>query len=209
MSYSVVFDVGGVLVPEGNRMERLQHFARQTLGEFEPSEFTAAYWEFRNDYDLGSSDEEFWGRVFTRAGVREYDDSDVAAVAARDAELNSTISSDAEVLLQELSQRDIPMAILSNAPLRMAHRIAGREWAKPVRAMTFSSEHGVMKPDPAIYEVVVRTLSSVSEPADIVFFDDREKNITAAREAGWTAHQWVSVAEARQFLVELGVLPRS
>ena len=93
MSYSVVFDVGGVLVPEGNRMERLQHFARQTLGEFEPSEFTAAYWEFRNDYDLGSSDEEFWGRVFTRAGVREYDDSDVAAVAARDAELNSTISS--------------------------------------------------------------------------------------------------------------------
>ena len=91
MSYSVVFDVGGVLVPEGNRMERLQHFARQTLGEFEPSEFTAAYWEFRNDYDLGSSDEEFWGRVFTRAGVREYDDSDVAAVAARDAELNSTI----------------------------------------------------------------------------------------------------------------------
>ena len=46
---------------------------------------------------------------------------------------------------------------------------------------------GAMKPDPAIYEHVERTLRI--DPASILFFDDHPPNVLAARSRGWQVEQ--------------------
>ena len=206
MATTVVFDIGGVLVPEGNRMANLQKTAREVLGDFDSDAFREAYWENRDAYDLGASDGDFWGRVFAHAGVKTFDEQQVASVAARDAELNTTISDEAAALLRDIAEAGVPLAVLSNAPLGMAEKARSRDWAQPFTSMTFSSEHGIKKPERGIYEHVVGDLAA--SPADLVFFDDREKNVEGARAAGWVAQQWESAAVARQFLVERRVLPQ-
>lgn len=46
-----------------------------------------------------------------------------------------------------------------------------------------SSEAGIRKPNPAIFELTLRLLG-VADPADAVFLDDLESNVTAARALG-------------------------
>lgn len=50
---------------------------------------------------------------------------------------------------------------------------------------------GHRKPTPEYYVEVTRRLGL--PPADIVFFDDAEENVLAAREAGWSAHLFCGV----------------
>ncbi len=48
-----------------------------------------------------------------------------------------------------------------------------------------SHELGLNKPDPAIYHHVERQLGYTGK--QILFFDDAEENVIAAREVGWRA----------------------
>lgn len=60
-----------------------------------------------------------------------------------------------------------------------------------------SSEVGARKPEPAIYERTTERLGT--DPARIVYLDDFEQNVAAARTAGWTAIHVVDVdASMRQ-----------
>lgn len=75
--------------------------------------------------------------------------------------------------------------ILSNsAPgAREAERHHGFE--QVTDDLVYSHEVGLTKPDPRIYTLTARRLGVA--PAEIVFLDDVEDNISAAREAGWHA----------------------
>ena len=59
-----------------------------------------------------------------------------------------------------------------------------------------SAEMGLVKPDPAIYAEVGRRLQSEGE--DLLFVDDFLRNVTAARQAGWTAVQFQNAEQAVQ-----------
>jgi putative hydrolase of the HAD superfamily len=52
----------------------------------------------------------------------------------------------------------------------------------------YSCELGVAKPDPAFFIAVVDTLGVA--PASILFVDDSERNVLAARAAGLAAVHW-------------------
>jgi putative hydrolase of the HAD superfamily len=56
-----------------------------------------------------------------------------------------------------------------------------------------------------VYTVVTRTLGVA--PDRIVFFDDRQVNVDAARRAGWDAYLWTSGAATLDTLRRLGLLP--
>ena len=51
--------------------------------------------------------------------------------------------------------------------------------------IVYSHEVGLGKPDPAVYALTAARLGV--EPAQIVFLDDVEVNVEAARAAGWHA----------------------
>mgnify|MGYP002714289097 FL=1 len=203
----VVFDIGGVLVPEGNRMESLQDFLASRIGEFNRDEFKRAYWALRDDYDLGASDARFWAPVFEAAGVTA-DEAVIELAAGKDASLNSQIAREPLQLIEDLAAAGVPLGILSNAPRRMAKQVRQSEWASSFSHLLFSSDHGIKKPDASIYSRLQSQFSGVESPI-FHFFDDREINISGANNVGWIGHLWVSAEHAREELQVLKVAEKN
>ena len=66
-----------------------------------------------------------------------------------------------------------------------------------------------MKPDRMIYEVAEARARDINQakPDEILFVDDREENVMAARQYGWNAEVCWGGATAEEVLVRYGVLP--
>ncbi len=85
---------------------------------------------------------------------------------------------------RDLMQRGYTTGMLTNNV-----REFGRAWRRmiPVEEIFHhvvdSSEVGLRKPDPAIYRLAVETIG-IEDPAEVVFLDDLESNVDAAREVG-------------------------
>lgn len=69
--------------------------------------------------------------------------------------------------------------------------------------LTISGREGVVKPDPAIYELIETRTGAA--PEDIFFIDDRTANIEAARDRGWRGHVFDGAEGLREALTEVGV----
>ena len=54
----------------------------------------------------------------------------------------------------------------------------------------WSCEHGIIKPDPAIYDLCLQQLNC--EPQRVLFFDDRPRNVEAAQTLGIEAYVFES-----------------
>lgn len=208
MSGFVVFDIGGVLVPEGTRMSRLQNFTESLTGPYDRQAFTENYWKLRPEYDLGARDRDFWLPVLSSAGVTEQTAlAHVTDIATYDAHLNSEVPADQQGLLTELTNAGLTLAILSNAPRGMALAVKERPWFTAFTVAVFSSEHNVMKPDAQIYQLLDDALGvSARDHSRIVFFDDREQNVRAGQAHGWHAQIWNGVESARDHLTSVGIL---
>jgi HAD superfamily hydrolase (TIGR01509 family) len=66
-----------------------------------------------------------------------------------------------------------------------------------------SCEHGAMKPDPKLYEVVER--ATKANGAQIVYIDDRPENIQTGAARGWNAVLHETPEKTRAALVKSGV----
>jgi putative hydrolase of the HAD superfamily len=68
----------------------------------------------------------------------------------------------------------------------------------------FAYELGAAKPEPAVFRTVARALAC--DPAAIVFVDDSERHVAAARDQGWDAIHFHDAAELRQELARRGLV---
>ncbi len=68
-----------------------------------------------------------------------------------------------------------------------------------------SGEHGLAKPDPTLYEVLMTRFEV--DPRRAAFVDDKPVNVEVARELGFTGLVFRTPAELRADLVRLGLLP--
>ncbi len=84
--------------------------------------------------------------------------------------------------------------ILSNSGpgAREAERVHGFE--EITDDLVYSHEVGLAKPDPAAYELTTRRLGV--EPGEVLFLDDVEANVEAARAFGWHAVLHVSTVDS-------------
>jgi epoxide hydrolase-like predicted phosphatase len=143
---------------------------------------------------------EFFRRVCVECeaahGVR-VDIHALAAAAARSEEL------DPEMLaLVEEVRTSCGTALLTN-------NVATATWRATFPFHLFdvvidSSEVGLRKPDPAVYRLLLDRLER--EPADVVFIDDFERNVAAARDLGICGVQFTGLDACRRALGDLGVL---
>ena len=69
-------------------------------------------------------------------------------------------------------------------------------------AIIYSFEVGVVKPDPAIYEIALSRLA-IADPREAVFVDDANENVQAALTIGMQAVQFRSSAQIRAEVGEL------
>jgi putative hydrolase of the HAD superfamily len=196
----VVLDLGEVLAtPTGLLLDLAERAGT------DEATMTAAYWAYRNEHDRGGDAHAYWSSALSHAGV-PFDADLVRMLSDYDSTAWTTLRRDARETLADLHEAGVTVAILSNAPRELATVARQADWSVWIDYWFFSGELGIAKPDDAIYATVTAALGI--DGSEVVFFDDRQVNVDAARRAGWNAHLWTSGAAVQDTLRRMGLLPR-
>ncbi|MEW2358282.1 HAD family phosphatase [Spirillospora sp. NPDC029432] len=188
---AIVFDLYGVIArtQTGAARRRIEELAGVS-GE----PFWDAYWACRPAYDAGQESAAYWADVAGRLGVRF---ADVPALV--EADLDSWCDVDEEMvgLVTGLADRGRTIGLLSNIIGDLVPRFEALHggWLDRFDARTYSCEIGVAKPDPEAYRICCERLGVPVEGT--LFFDDSERNVRAAREAGMAAELFTSADQIR------------
>ena len=112
---------------------------------------------------------------------------------------------DTVAVLRELHERRVPLYALSNwSAAKFPHAEARYEWLDWFEGVVVSGRVKLAKPDPAIFRYLLDTYGLAAR--DILFVDDHEPNIVAARSLGMATHHFRFAADLRADLVARGLL---
>ncbi len=180
-----------------------------TLG-IELENFLPIYRSSRNPYDRGDfTANAYWVEFARRAGVT-LDAQKIEDLRRLDMQMWSNVNHEMTEWLARIHSSGIKTAILSNMQTDMAAHVRNNfGWLCHFDHQVFSCEVRSVKPDSFIYE---HTLSLLKiPPSEVLFIDDREENIHAARAAGIVGIIFESVSHLRGELQKLGfpILPAS
>jgi putative hydrolase of the HAD superfamily len=200
MICAVLFDYGMVLSgpPDAEQRKRMEE-----LLNADSESFGTAYWKFRDDYDRGTlTAETYWIAVAEAVG-QKLDAAVLAELIEADTAHWGQPNEPMITWAGELQRAGVRTGILSNLGDAMEVGLHVRlPWLSGFHHKTFSHRLGIAKPDAAIYEHAIEGMSVA--PAEILFIDDREENVVAARAAGMTAIQYGDHAKFLAQLSELG-----
>lgn len=176
---AVIFDYGNVLsrVPEQDDIDAMAAIMR-----VDTERFLEGYWQHRLEYDCGLPSSAYWQTVadFLRIELKQ---SEADQLTKIDAISWSRPNSNMAQLAYRLHRAGIELAILSNMPMDIKIYLENNcEWLPEFVHRTYSCDLKVAKPDPRIYEHSVNSMARHEER--IVFIDDRQENIDAARQIG-------------------------
>ncbi len=111
----------------------------------------------------------------------------------------------AEVLeLVRRVRQHSPVGVLTNATTRLADHLAQLGLTEEFDWIFNTCELGVAKPDPTVFEIVCERMGA--KPDSVVFVDDTEAHVAAARSCGMTAYRFRTSAELEQTLRGHGLL---
>jgi len=198
---AVLFDYGMVLSGPPDPTAKMD--MERILGVDEKT-FQAAYWRHRDSYDRGAlSGLTYWENVGRDCH------KPLTAV-----ELDALIDADNALWTQpnqamidwaaKLQRAGVKTGLLSNIGDAMEAGIRERfPWLNEFAHATFSHRLGIAKPDPAIYRHAAEGLQV--PVGEILFVDDKEENVIAARAAGMIAIQYSGHAAFVEELKRLGL----
>jgi putative hydrolase of the HAD superfamily len=185
---AVIFDFGGVLCrpPTDEQIAR----AAERCGLTVP-EFLNAFWSNRIEYDAGNLEpQDYWAGIAKMVG-RTFDDALTAEMLQREIDFWSCYDARVLAWVRELRGSGFRTGILSNLPKPLGlHLRKTAGFLDPFDHVTFSYELHVVKPEPAIYDDMIRGLGLPAEQA--LFLDDRQENVDGARAVGLRAELFVS-----------------
>ena len=184
----VVFDYGSVLVwpPSSNGCARLA-----TTAGIPASVLIERYYLERPPYDRDTiSNIEYWHRVAAGYPAAE-DEALLHRLAALDVEIWSDTNRTTVDWLPNLKKAGLTLAVLSNMPESFCTALEERDlWLNIFDHRIFSGRVKLNKPEPAIYKLLLDTLSTEADPCrqeEVVFLDDLEHNVIGARDMGINA----------------------
>lgn len=206
MTRAVVFDFGNVLFrwqPHVLLARVLPHHAPDEAAAHALNRrFFQAYEGDWGDFDRGTVEvDELATRIATRTGIAE---SDVHAVIAAIPEALEPMPATV-ALLRRLHAAGHALYFLSNMPEPMAkHLETAHDFVGLFRRGVFSARVRLVKPEPAIYAHAADHFGHA--PQRLVFIDDHEPNIVAARATGWDAVHFVDAEGLEAALKQRGLL---
>jgi 2-haloacid dehalogenase len=175
---TVVFDIGGVLLDWDPR-----HLYRQVLGSDDEAErflTEVCTWAWHTQHDLGRPMAETIPEL-----IAEHPDH-ADAISLWHERYHDMIAGEvpgtADVV-RELHAGGTRLLVLSNMPADVLHVLDGFEWLDLFDGVVVSGREGVIKPDPAIYRILVDRHGV--EPSTTAFVDDRPENVEAATALGF------------------------
>jgi putative hydrolase of the HAD superfamily len=197
---AVVFDYGRVLSHSPTSAE-IAEFAA-LVGISEPP-FFQLYSDTRDDYDCGRHDcRQHWQRFAHAAGI-SLGPEKIAHIVDFETRMWLGVNEEALELVREIKAHGMRTAILSNMPPDLLNDMRNSfDWLNEFEVQIWSCEHGIIKPDTAIYKLCLEALGC--EPQRTLFFDDRPRNVEGARQAGMEAHVFESAEQARE-IVQAGM----
>ncbi len=180
---AVLFDYGMVLSgpPDPAAWARL----KQAFQAAEPA-FHAAYWNHRHDYDRGTLSAATYWQAVAHDLQKPIDSGQLRDLIAADIALWTQPNQPMIDWAAALHRAGIKTGILSNIGDEMELGILARlPWLHDFTHHTFSHRLHLAKPESAIYQHAVEGLAVPAN--EILFLDDREENIAAARAIGMQA----------------------
>jgi putative hydrolase of the HAD superfamily len=202
----LVFDFGGVLFnwqPPRLLQRELPHVATdEATARALAAQFFQGYNGDWAEFDRGTvSVPDLVERIARRTGLTR---SDVQRVVdGVPGELQP--QPDTVAWLQRLHAEGRELFFLSNMPLPYAdHLDATHGFLRSFRDGVYSGRVKQIKPDAAIYELAAARFGA--RPDELVFMDDHEPNVLAARAQGWHALHFKNAAQAEADLMTAGLL---
>lgn len=197
MTKVICFDLDGVLLEKthtslvellSKRLRKDKDFLKDVL--FVRASEEGGY----DDYKKGMIDEEYWewllNALETEGTFTKEDYLDVLSES-------QSINKDAVQLIDKLRAKGIKTAICSNNYKANIERMKDRFGLdKFFDIQVFSFEVGEMKPHPSTFKELIR--KSDCNPSEILYFDDKEENVEAARDAGIDAHLYTGFDDFKE-----------
>jgi 2-haloacid dehalogenase len=197
---TVVFDLGSVLIEWNPRHLYRKLFGADTEGmERFLTEVCSSAWNERQD--AGRS----WQDGIDEAAALYPDQADlIRAFRHRWEEMLGGPMHDSVALLQELRDNGTRLLALTNWS-RETFPIAREKYdfLGWFEGILVSGQEGVIKPDPAIYRLLMARFGVEAWRA--VFVDDSPRNVEGARQVGMHALQFTGAAKLRRDLNALGL----
>jgi putative hydrolase of the HAD superfamily len=107
-------------------------------------------------------------------------------------------------LVDELKEKQIPVALFSNVEAHLAHLLKEFGFYDPFSPCILSCEIRVEKPNREAYEYLLQQFDC--PPESIVFIDDKRQNVKAARELGIDGIRFESAEQIRKELTNRKLL---
>jgi putative hydrolase of the HAD superfamily len=105
---------------------------------------------------------------------------------------------------KQLKEHGLRTGILSNMGDSVLEVILEKfAWIADFDVLIWSYQHGLVKPDQAIYELLLNRLGTA--PEETLFLDDKQENIEGARRLGIQGLQFSTVDQLRQDLISSGM----
>jgi epoxide hydrolase-like predicted phosphatase len=196
---AVVFDFGGVLMRTLDPVPRAELGARFGLGPEGAEEivFGNPLWD---DVQVGRlARAEFWADAGRRLGL----DSPGLEEFERLFWSGDRLDDELLGLVRHLRDNGYSTALLSNGPGDLAQYFDELGLVELFDVIVVSGLEGVMKPDPAIYELTLERLGV--QAGRTVFIDDLLVNVEAAERLGLRAVRFEGVASLWKSLGEMGI----
>jgi epoxide hydrolase-like predicted phosphatase len=196
---AVYFDLGGVIVRTEFQAPR-QHLAERFGMEYDDLVKLVFDSESARQASLGLiTEEEHWAAVTRRLHLPERETQSV-----RDEFFAGDVIDLRLLDFMRGLRKQYKVGLISNAWSGMRPWINHKKFADAFDAMTISAEAGVMKPDALIYQNALEALDV--PPAEAVFLDDFQDNVSGARAVGMQAIHFVlseqALAELKQILTD-------
>ena len=199
----IVFDLGGVVLrwqPHAFLPRLLPRYA--TDAESTRALVAGIFQSFGGDwaeFDRGALDpEELAQRIAARTGIPASEASRlIDAIPDELQPLPETLA-----LIDHLHAQGTRLFFLSNMPAPYANALEARHrFFERFETGIFSARVGCIKPDPAIYSLAQKHFGL--PPGQLIFIDDVQHNVDAARAAGWRAIRFESAGQCQRDLAGL------
>jgi putative hydrolase of the HAD superfamily len=197
---AVLFDYGQVL---SNPPDPVAWARLRSITGLDEDSLHAAYWKFRHDYDRGAlTGPAYWHAVAAHAGI-DIDAVRLIALLAVDVDVWTSLNQPMVDWAGRLQRAGVRTGILSNIGDSIANGIIARlPWLSGFDHCTWSHTMSMAKPEAAIY---LRTAEAMNTaPANILFMDDREENISAAIALGFQTLHFTNYSAFEREMCERG-----
>ncbi|HWA93158.1 MAG TPA: HAD family phosphatase [Terracidiphilus sp.] len=198
---AILFDYGMVL---SGPADSDAHESMIGLTGLKKSHFDQLYWAWRHAYDAGLFDGVGYWDKFAQSAAIELDIRTVQELIEQDVRMWSNINQEVVEWAILFKEKGLKTGILSNICLELATSVERNlPWLKDFDHLFWSSRLRMAKPDPNLYKHVIEKLEV--PPTEILFLDDREENVVAARAQGMRAIQFTTLEAVQRQIKSTGL----